>query len=187
MKYIFILFIFAAGFFVLKNNSLITHPIISGTPPYDTSDTTVPENYENTIYRHWTRPHGPPKVALQVGHWKTHELPDELARLRSNTGSSGGGKAEWEVNYEIAQKTKQILEKKGIVVELLPATIPPSYWADIFIAIHADGSLNQNMSGYKAATPRRDYTGKAEKLLQYVENAYEKATGLIKDPMSPEI
>jgi len=43
------------------------------------------------------------------------------------------------------------------------------------------------MSGYKAATPRRDYTGKAEKLLQYVENAYEKATGLIKDPMSPEI
>lgn len=26
----------------------------------------------------WQRPDGPPRVGLQVGHWKTQELPDEL-------------------------------------------------------------------------------------------------------------
>lgn len=30
----------------------------------------------------WKRPDVPPTVGLQVGHWKTKELPDELERLR---------------------------------------------------------------------------------------------------------
>ena len=34
----------------------------------------------------WQRPDGPPRVGLQVGHWKTQELPDELQRIRERGG-----------------------------------------------------------------------------------------------------
>jgi hypothetical protein len=33
------------------------------------------------------------KVALQAGHWKAQEAPDELEGLRNNGGTSGGGRA----------------------------------------------------------------------------------------------
>ncbi len=130
----------------------------------------------------WKRPEGPAKVALQVGHWKTDETPEELHKLRGNTGASGGGKSEWEVNYEIAMQTKKLLEEKGITVELLPTTITPQYWADVFVAIHADGNADPNKTGYKAASPRRDRTENAQDLLTSIENAYGQATGLTKDP-----
>ena len=100
----------------------------------------------------WERPDGPPRVGLQVGHWKNKELPDELERLRERGGgTSGGGKAEWEVNLEIAEKTASLLQDQGIIVDILPATIPVAYWADVFIAIHADGSEDPTASGFKAA------------------------------------
>ena len=101
----------------------------------------------------WERPDGPPRVGLQVGHWKNKELPDELQRLRERGGgTSGGGKAEWEVNLAIAEKTASLLRAQGIIVDILPATIPVAYWADAFVAIHADGSENPNTSGFKVAS-----------------------------------
>ena len=101
----------------------------------------------------WERPDGPPRVGLQVGHWKNKELPDELQRLRERGGgTSGGGKAEWEVNLAIAEKTASLLRAQGIIVDILPATIPVAYWADAFVAIHADGSENPNASGFKVAS-----------------------------------
>jgi len=134
------------------------------------------------LLEHWKRPDGPPKVGLQVGHWKLEEVPDELEKLRGNTGASGGGKSEWEVNHTIAILTKDILEKNGIIVDILPATIPESYWADVFISIHADGSEDPSKSGYKIAAPWRDYTGKAEKLADYIEKYYGESTLLPRDP-----
>lgn len=130
----------------------------------------------------WHRPDGPVKVALQVGHLRSNELPEEQQRLRTSTGTSGGGKAEWQTNLAIAEATKAQLEKEGYVVEMLPATIPENYWADIFIAIHADGSTNTNASGYKSSPPYRDKTGKAAELSKVIDDEYGKATGLPYDP-----
>lgn len=132
--------------------------------------------------RDWKRPEGPPKVGLQVGHWKNEELPDELSRLIGNTGTSGGGYTEVEVNLEIALIVAKHLEAEGIHVDILPATVPVDYWADVFVAIHADGSTDRSASGFKVAAPRRDFTGKTQSLVTFLELAYEPATLLKKDP-----
>jgi N-acetylmuramoyl-L-alanine amidase len=92
------------------------------------------------------------RVALQAGHWKAMEAPDELAGLRDN-GTSFNGKAEWEVNLEIANKTADALRELGYEVDVLPATVPPRYKADLFISIHADGNNNSAVSGYRVAGP----------------------------------
>ena len=42
-------------------------------------------------YAHWQRPDGPLRVGLQAGHWQAAEAPEELAKLRVNTGASAGG------------------------------------------------------------------------------------------------
>lgn len=155
----------------------------TGAPPYQVADD--PPNVTRDTYswlKNWQRPAGPAKVALQAGHFKSQEVPDELHRLRGNTGATAGGKIEWEVNLEIAERTAEILKEKGITVEILPATVPPMYWADVFVAIHADGSTDQSKSGFKAAAPRRDISGKANELLASVETSYEDATNLPKDP-----
>lgn len=134
-------------------------------------------------YANWQRPDGPIRVALQAGHWKAAEAPDEQARLRTN-GTRGGGKAEWEVNLAIATRAAELLEDAGYVVDILPTTIPPGYWADVFVAIHADGNPNTSLSGYRAAAPRRDRTGRAEDLVQVLNDAYGEATAL---PFYPTI
>jgi N-acetylmuramoyl-L-alanine amidase len=153
-----------------------------GAPPYDVGDEVMPESFDPYAYlKNWKRPDGPPRVGLQVGHWKNEELPQELERLVGSTGSKGGGKAEWEVNLAIAQATEQLLKEKGIQVDILPATVPEAYWADVFVAIHADGNEDSRISGFKLAAPRRDFTGKAEKLVTKIESSYEDATGLATD------
>jgi len=129
----------------------------------------------------WRRPPGPPRIALQAGHWKAAEAPAEQARLRTN-GTRGGGKQEWEVNLEIARRTARILEEAGLEVEILPTTIPPGYWADLFIAIHADGNPSASVSGFRAAAPRRDVTGRAEEFVRLLERSYGEATGLPRYP-----
>lgn len=171
----------AAGVFL--SHSFFNSKFANGAPPYDASTTdNVSFFEEQDLLKDWKRPEGPAKVALQVGHWKTDEAPEELQSLRGNTGSSGGGKSEWEVNYQIAELTKQLLEAKGVTVELLPTTISPQYWADVFVAIHADGNIDPSETGFKAAIPRRDRTGNAEQLLTSIESSYAKVTGLEKDP-----
>lgn len=129
----------------------------------------------------WRRPDGPPRVALQAGHWQASEAPDELENLRAN-GTSGGGKKEWEVNLEIARKAAALIEAAGVAVEILPTTVPPAYYADAFVAIHADGNPNAAVAGYKVAAPRRDLTGQAARLAALVEESYGRATDLELDP-----
>lgn len=125
----------------------------------------------------WVRPEGPLRVALQAGHWKAAEAPDEQAGLRGN-GTRGGGKAEWEVNLEIAEKTAAILRERGYLVEILPTTIPPDFWSDVFVAIHADGNPSTSVSGYRVAAPRRDATGRAGEFAEILEERYGEATGI---------
>ncbi|OGM21899.1 hypothetical protein A2863_02295 [Candidatus Woesebacteria bacterium RIFCSPHIGHO2_01_FULL_38_9b] len=133
----------------------------NGAPPYTIEDLEPPNTDIYSWLNDWERPEGPAKVGLQVGHWKNDELPDELKRLKGRTGSSGGGKSEWEVNLAIAEAAAEILRARGIQVEILPSTVPSKFWADVFVAIHADGSSDATKSGFKASHPRRDYTGNA--------------------------
>lgn len=169
------------SFFVWQGFLFAQNKLVTGAPPYDPAGGNVSENDDFSWLGGWKRPDGPTKVALQVGHWKNDELPEELEKLRGNSGATGGGKSEWEVNYEIAMETKKILEGKGIVVDLLPTAIPKNYYADVFVAIHADGHPDITRSGFKAAAPRRDLTGKANTLVDLIKLEYGKATGLAWD------
>ncbi|HYF64958.1 MAG TPA: N-acetylmuramoyl-L-alanine amidase, partial [Herpetosiphonaceae bacterium] len=96
-----------------------------------------------------------PRVGIQVGHWKTEELPEELARFRTSTGAFAAGVSELEVNLAVAERVKAFLEAEGVLVDLLPATVPVAYQADAFVTIHADGSAGTGASGFKMATPWR--------------------------------
>ncbi|MFH1602249.1 MAG: N-acetylmuramoyl-L-alanine amidase [Candidatus Shapirobacteria bacterium] len=119
-----------------------------------------------------------PRVGIQVGHWKNNELPEELSKHIANTGSSGGGWSEAEVNLLIAKNVARILEEKGVKVDLLPATIPPSYRANVFLAIHADGNLNPSVRGFKIADPQQDLTRNASLLINKISESYVKTTSL---------
>jgi N-acetylmuramoyl-L-alanine amidase len=131
----------------------------------------------------WKRPVGPLRFGIQAGHWKYTEAPDELEGVRNNGGgTSATGVPEWKVNLAVAEKIAERLRAEGIEVDILPATIPPGYWADAFISLHADGNDSTAVSGYKVAAARRDITGKADTLARLIEAAYGPATGLALDP-----
>ncbi|MDP2660435.1 MAG: N-acetylmuramoyl-L-alanine amidase, partial [Dehalococcoidia bacterium] len=128
----------------------------------------------------WNPP-GPKRVGIQAGHWRTDDVPTELARLAGG-GTSGGGYAEWEVNLDLAQRTAAILERYGVQVDILPATVPPSYRAHAFVSIHADGDLSGALHGFKVARsgfspiPETD-----DVLVDKLYAEYENATGLSRD------
>ncbi|MCS6881120.1 MAG: N-acetylmuramoyl-L-alanine amidase [Oscillochloridaceae bacterium] len=127
------------------------------------------------------RPPGtPPRVGLQAGHLRADELPEELARLRTSTGARWGDVTEAELNLAIANRVRALLEAQGVVVDILPATVPPGYDADAFIAIHADGSGNSAARGWKLATPWRA-SAASRALMQAVAASYGPATGLPED------
>lgn len=129
----------------------------------------------------WKPPPGPVRIALQAGHWRAHEAPRELSRLRGN-GTSWQGLAEWEVNLEIARAAAAMLEEMGYVVDILPAVVPPSYRAHLFISIHADGSADPRASGFRVAAPRRDATGRAPDIAARLRESYGSATGISRLP-----
>jgi len=127
----------------------------------------------------WNPP-GQWRVGLQVGHWRNNEVPPELGRLQG--GSFGGGKAEWEVNLDLAQRTMALLEQAGVVVDILPATVPPSYRAHAFIAIHADGDLSGALNGFKIARPGFSSIPEIDDLLvDDLYQAYAANTGMPRD------
>lgn len=122
----------------------------------------------------------PARVGLQVGHWKSSELPDELARLRSSTGAVSNGLREVDLNLTIAKRVEKLLITRGLLVDLLPATVSPGYDADVFVTLHADGSTSRTARGYKVATPWRTSAASAA-LAEALDSAYGKATGLPRD------
>jgi N-acetylmuramoyl-L-alanine amidase len=127
------------------------------------------------------RPAGTPlRVGIQAGHWLSSELPDELARLRGSTGAFAAGYAEADVNLAIARRVVRLLESDGIAVDLLPATIPPGYDADAFVALHADGAPSVAARGFKLATPWRTSPA-SQHLLDAITTEYAAATGMPKD------
>ncbi|HEX8968641.1 MAG TPA: N-acetylmuramoyl-L-alanine amidase, partial [Chloroflexota bacterium] len=81
----------------------------------------------------------------------TDQVPPELGRLQG--GAVGGGMQEWQVNLDIAERTAGLLQASGIQVDVLPATVPPGYQANAFIAMHADGDPAGLGHGFKVARP----------------------------------
>lgn len=120
------------------------------------------------------------RVGLQVGHWKSNELPDELSRLRGSTGTAGGGVSEVQVNLDVANRAAGYLRGYGVAVDVLPATVPANYQADAFVAIHADGSTNTRLSGYKIATQWREWEA-GTALVEALRADYGPASGLAWD------
>lgn len=154
-----------------------------GAPPYQ--DEGVYLNYSgySDKYANWERPDGPIKIGLQVGHWKTDEMPKEQEKIKlGGGGTTGRGLAEWEVALKIAERTAETLRELGYKVDILPATVPEDYWADAFVSLHADGNLNPAVAGYKVAASQRDRTGDATKLSEFISEEYEDITGFSEDP-----
>ena len=128
-----------------------------------------------------TRPADMPlRVGIQVGHWQSKDLPDELARLRTSSGAFAAGYAEAQINLEIAKRVVKLLESHGMLADLLPATIPPSYDADAFVAIHADGASGGGSRGFKLATPWRT-SAASQHLADTLTAEYAKSTKLPQD------
>lgn len=127
-------------------------------------------------------PTGPRRVAIQAGHWKSDEAPDELRRLIPQTGAEWEGVTEVEINLDIAQRVGVILNSKGIAVDILPTTIPVGYAADAFVALHADSDGVGSNSGFKMAHGAR--RGPYEDaLLTDIKTAFAAATGRDYDPI----
>lgn len=131
----------------------------------------------------WERPVGPERVGLQVGHLDNDEVPEELYGLtRNGAGATAAGYNERDTVERITELTAERLRAAGIVVDILPATVPPGYVADAFLSIHADGNPNRSVRGFKIAGPRRDYSGRSSAFESALETAYAAATNLPEDP-----
>ncbi len=121
----------------------------------------------------------PWRVGIQAGHWQIDELPPELARLRTDTGASYGSLQEVDVNLGIARRLAYDLTLAGITADLLPATVPPEYQADAFVAIHADGG-GARERGFKVSAPWR--ASQASRLLRdAIQSAYGELSGIPMD------
>ncbi len=126
---------------------------------------------------------GQPRVGVQVGHWQSEALPDELASLRTQTGGHGGGVTEVSQMLDLSRRVVKMLQDRGIQADLLPATVPVGYTADAFIALHADAAPSgTGPGGYKAARARFSAIPLTDDaFMNAVYEAYGKATGLRRD------
>ncbi len=125
------------------------------------------------------------RVGIQAGHWLSSALPAELASLRGATGAAGNGWREVDVNLDIARRVEALLGKAGVQVDLLPATVPPDYGADAFVALHGDANGTSSLSGYKLA--RASWSSIPEKddaLLKAISAEYQAGTGLVDHPQT---
>ena len=122
----------------------------------------------------WNPP-GPKRVGIQAGHWLRYEVPWELHQL--DFGGSGGGREEWEVTLDLAQRVRRQLEAVGVQVDLLPVAVPERYHAHAFVAIHADASVHPSWRGYKIARPLFSaIPGVDDRFVADLQAAYAQAT-----------
>ena len=125
------------------------------------------------------------RVGLQIGHLRIEELPEDQARLRGQTGGSGGGVREVDVNIAVVQRATLLLQAQGVVVDVLPATVPRGYRADAFVAVHCDANPTGDPTtrGYKLARYRESLIPEQDDaLIAAISAVYGPATGLPLDP-----
>lgn len=121
---------------------------------------------------------GARRVGIQVGHLEIADVPAEYGtRLPTQTGATFAGYDEVDVNQDIAERTAKLLTAQGVQVDILPATVPEGYVADVFIALHCDSDGVGDVSGFKMAHGSRRGPHE-EKLLQTIKTTYAAETGL---------
>lgn len=122
------------------------------------------------------------RVAIQVGHYKNNEMPEELDHLSHNTGTAGGGRTEVDLNLDVSNRVAALLRAQGVIVEILPATVPTGYSADAFVAIHADGNSSATARGFKISTRWSSKVATQDAMLvEMLTDAYRAATNLPED------
>lgn len=94
---------------------------------------------------------GPVRVGVQIGHLNAADQPDELENLRFNFGGHANGVDEVDINTAIGLAVQDRLHEYNVQVDILPATIPRGYRADVMVAIHSDSTENPARIGYKSA------------------------------------
>ena len=117
-------------------------------------------------------------IGLVVGHWG-HDVgaicPESL-----------GGHREVDINYTVADLTRQYLQSEGIQVDLLKEFDEnlDGFEANALISIHADTCeyIPELGTGFKVAeTVENKRPEQAARLMACLENRYGTATGLRKD------
>jgi N-acetylmuramoyl-L-alanine amidase len=98
---------------------------------------------------------GPIVVALQPGHWKIDELPQEARRRPRSIGAIHGNVRELDINLAVVDALVPLLEAESWRVIVVPATVPPGLRADAFLSIHADWGADPARRGWKLAPPWR--------------------------------
>ena len=124
---------------------------------------------------------GPVRVGVQIGHLHAPDHPEEHARLRVSTGGEAHGWTELEINLAVADVLADILAEHGVAVDLLPASVPPRYRADVLVSLHADSSDDPERRGYKSAHFEPARTPQERALKALVDRSYLAATALPDD------
>lgn len=124
---------------------------------------------------------GPPRVGVQIGHDGAAAHPDELRHLRGNTGGYADGLSELAVNRSVARALQIRLEAHGITVDILRATPPADYYADLMLSLHADSVLDPDRQGYKSAHFRPPRSPLEPTLKTIIDHSYLSATGVHDD------
>ena len=124
---------------------------------------------------------GPVRVGVQIGHENAAAHPEELANLRWNTGGHANGVDEVELNREVAEVLQARLEALGVQVDLLSATPPEGYYADLVLSLHADSVVDPTRRGYKSAYFEPERNPLEPRLKRRVDEAYLALSGFEDD------
>ncbi len=124
---------------------------------------------------------GPPRAGVQIGHDGAGAHPDELGHLRGNTGGYADGVSELTVNRSVALALQARLEARGVAVDLLRATPPAGYHADVMLSLHADSVDDPARQGYKSAHFRPPRSSLEPRLKRMIDYRYLSATGAADD------
>lgn len=138
---------------------------------------TTPTAYASPTVVPTVVPMLPKRVVIQAGHWQADKMPEQLSQFRSG-GTYYAGKAEWQVNLDIANRTASLLRGRGYAVRIVPATVPINCLADAFISIHADGDASTSARGFKVAYAHYVNNPLNRRLLADVYIEYAAASGL---------
>jgi hypothetical protein len=148
----------------------------------------APHNVNQYIYEYQqsqldtSTPQRAYRVGIQVGHYQNENLPEELASIEGNTGAAGGGRTEVDLNLDVSNRVAELLRSQGVLVDVLPATVPTGYSADAFVAMHADGSTSSSVRGFKISTRWSSRVAVQDAMLvELLTDAYRAATALPED------
>ena len=94
---------------------------------------------------------------------------------RSAGGATSGGVVESDAGLAIAEAAARMLRRRGLAVDLVPATVRPRYRAAAFVSIHADGNADPTVAGFKSAPSP---TAASARLNASIARRYGQRTGL---------